>query len=93
MSQFRRNAVVSASLFPLANDALCKIARYLDDGQARIGVEANDLRMTVAHLCEGLRCTLVPTHTRGYDCVEQFNQCDHKQFRSIDEIVGSKWPF
>ncbi|QWF16693.1 hypothetical protein [Lysobacter capsici] len=69
-----------------------EIANYLDDGQARIGGKASEPRMTVAHLDEELRCTLGSANSRTCDRVERFNQCDHKQHRSIDEIAGRKWP-
>lgn len=93
MNRWRRDPVVSASFFPLANDVVRKIARYLDDGQAHIDMEASHLHLTLACLNEELRRTLGSAYADAYDCVEHFNQCDHKQFRSIDEIVGRKWPF
>ena len=93
MNLFRGNPVVNASLFSLANDVLRNVANYLDDGQASIGVESNELWLQVAFLEEELRRTFGPRHDRVYERVEHFNQSDHKQFQSIDEIVERKWPF
>jgi hypothetical protein len=56
-------------------------------------MEASHLHLILAYLNEELRRTLGSAYTDAYGCVEHFNQCDHKQFRSIDEIVGKKWPF
>lgn len=93
MNRWRRDPVVSASFFPLANDALRKIARYLDDGQAHIDLEACHLRLTVAYLNAELQRTLGLARASAYTNVEHFYQHDHGHFRSIDEIVGRKWPF
>lgn len=93
MNQFRHDPVVSASFFPMANDVLRKIARYLDDGQARIDMEAGHLRLTLAYLNAELQRTLGLARASAYKHVEHFNQHDHGKFRSIDEIVGRKWPF
>lgn len=93
MNRWRRDPVVSASFFPLANDVLRKIARYLDDGQARIDMGASHLRLTLAYLNAELQRTLGLARASAYKHVEHFNQHDHGKFRSIDEIVGRKWPF
>ncbi|ALN88238.1 hypothetical protein LC55x_4991 [Lysobacter capsici] len=92
MNQFRHDPLVNASLFPLANDVMRKIARYLDDGQALIGREVSDLRLTLAYVNEELWRTLGPAYAGACGCVEHFYQNCHKQFQSIDEIAGGKWP-
>lgn len=91
MNFLSRDPVFSACFFPLANDALRRIAEYLDDSQALVDAEAVELRMALAHLNEELARTLRTGIVEACGEVEHFNHNDHRPFRTVDEIVGRKW--
>jgi hypothetical protein len=88
---FRRDPVVSGSFFPLANDALLKIADYLDNPAAKVGSESPGLRMPLADLNYELSRTLRGSVVGAYGKVEYFEHDDYRQFETIDKIVGKKW--